>query len=237
MCQLLRQYQVQYRPLRSRRTARPKIKLSYDYIQCGYVQGLLRKYWSPLQISVTLASSYPKGHEHSVSTETIYNCIYATRMGELRYELIACLRHAHNMRVPGSKGQDRRGQIPDMLIIYVRPPKIEDRQFPGHLKGDRIKGEANARAVGTLVERTSRLVMLVKLIEFKSASADKVLQTFTDKLLEIAQPVHLSMTYDQVREMSMHQKLTQNTGIAVYFCNLHSPWQRGSNEKMNYLVR
>ena len=82
-----------------------------------------------------------------MSTETIYNCIYATRVGELRYELIACLRHAHNKRVPRSKGQDRRGQIPEMLIIHVHPPKIEDRQFPGHWNGGRIKGEANARAV------------------------------------------------------------------------------------------
>ena len=154
-----------------------------------------------------------------MSHEAIYNCIYAMPVGELRKELIATLRHAHNKRLPRSKGKDRRGQIPDMLSIHVRPPEIEDRQFPGHWEGDLIKGEGNASAVGTLVERTSRLVMLVKLPEFKPASATNVLQAFTDKLLGIAQPMRLSMTYDQGREMSMHKKLSEQTGIAVYFCD------------------
>ncbi|WP_284415884.1 IS30 family transposase, partial [Acidovorax sp. SUPP3334] len=197
----------------------------------------LRLLWSPEQIALTLAHIFPKGHEHRVSHETIYNCIYAQPVGELRKELIACMRQAHNKRVPRSKGQDRRGQIPDMLSIHVRPPEIEDRQFPGHWEGDLIKGAANASAVGTLVERTSRLVMLVKLPEFKPASAANVLQAFTDKLLGIAQPMRLSMTYDQGREMAMHKELSKRTGIAVYFCDPHSPWQRGSNENMNGLVR
>lgn len=95
-----------------------------------------------------------------------------------------------------------------------------------------IKDEGSASAVGTLVERTSRLVMLIKLPEFKPASAAKVLQGFTDKLLGIAQPMRLSMTYDQGREMSMHKKLSERTGLAVYFCDLHSPWQLRSNEKI-----
>ena len=158
-------------------------------------------------------------------------------MGELRKELIATLRHAHNKRVPRSKGRDRRGQIPDMLSIHVRPPEVQDRQFPGPWEGDLIKGAGNASAVGTLVERTSRLVMLVKLPEFKPASAANVLQAFTDKLLGIAQPLRLSMTYDQGREMALHKQLSERTGIAVYFCDPHSPWQRGSNENMSGLVR
>jgi IS30 family transposase len=193
--------------------------------------------WSPQQIALTLAALYPKGHGYRVSHETIYNCIYAQPVGELKRELIAALRHAHNKRVPRSKGQDRRGQIPDMVSIHLRPPEIEDRQFPGHWEGDLIKGAANASAVGTLVERTSRLVMLVKLPEFKPASAANVLQAFTDKLLGIAAPMRQSMTYDQGREMAMHKELSKRTGIAVYFCDPHSPWQRGSNENMNGLVR
>ena len=228
---------AQCRCLKRRRVGRPLVKLHPELALSGVVHELLRMRWSPQQISLTLSRVYPKGHEHRVSTETIYNCIYAMPVGELRRELIACLRHAHNKRVPRSKGQDRRGQIPDMLSIHVRPPEIEDRQFPGHWEGDLIKGEANASAVGTLVERTSRLLMLVKLPEFKPASAANVLQAFTDKLLGIAQPMRQSMTYDQGREMAMHKKLTQNTGIAVYFCDPHSPWQRGSNENMNGLVR
>ena len=122
-----------------------------------------------------------------------------------------------------------------MLSIHVRPPSIVDRQFPGHWEGDLIKGAGNASAVSTLVERTSRLLMLFKLPQ--PASAANVLQAFTDKLNSIAAPMHLSLTYYQGREMALHKQLTANTGIAVYFCHPHSPWQRGSNENMTGLVR
>lgn len=220
-----------------REQARPVRKLHADGLLFGLVQYLLRQRWSPEQIALTLARIYPKGHEHRVSHETIYNCIYAQPVGELRKDLIACLRHAHNKRVPRSKGKDRRGQIPDMLSIHLRPPEVEDRQFPGHWEGDLIKGEGNASAVGTLVERTSRLLILVKLPHPKPASAANVLQAFTDKLNGIAEPMRLSLTYDQGREMAMHKKLTEQTGMAVYFCDPHSPWQRGTNENTNGLVR
>ena len=217
--------------------ARPPRKLHPEGILFGLVQHFLRQYWSPEQIALTLAASFPQGHEYRVSHETIYNCIYTQPVGELKRELIAALRHAHNKRVPRSKGQDRRGQIPDMLSIHVRPPEIEDRQMPGHWEGDLIKGAANASAVGTLVERSSRLLILVKLAYTQPASAASVLQGFTDKLLGIAAPMRLSMTYGQGREMAMHKELSKRTGIAVYFCDPHSPWQRGSNENTNGLVR
>ena len=223
--------------LQRREQGRPGRKLHTDGLLFALVQHLLRQRWSPEQIALTLAQIYPKGHEHRVSHETIYNCIYAQPVGELRKDLIACLRHAHNKRVPRSKGKDRRGQIPDMLSIHLRPPEVEDRQFPGHWEGDLIKGEGNASAVGTLVERTSRLLILVKLQHPKPASAANVLQAFTDKLIGIAQPMRLSLTYDQGREMAMHKKLTEQTGMAVYFCDPHSPWQRGTNENTNGLVR
>ena len=229
--------QAQCRSLQRRLLGRPAINLHPDAILWYLVVHLLRLRWSPEQIALTLERLHPPGHEYRVSHETIYNCIYAMPVGELRKELIATLRHAHNKRLPRSKGKDRRGQIPDMLSIHVRPPEIEERQFPGHWEGDLIKGEGNASAVGTLVERTSRLVMLVKLPEFKPASAANVLQGFTDKLLSVAQPMRLSMTYDQSREMAMHKRLSERTGIAVYFCDAYSPWQRGSNENMNGLVR
>ena len=229
--------QAQCRSLQRRLLGRPAINLHPDAILWYLVVHLLRLRWSPEQIALTLERLHPPGHEYRVSHETIYNCIYAMPVGELRKELIATLRHAHNKRLPRSKGKDRRGQIPDMLSIHVRPPEIEERQFPGHWEGDLIKGEGNASAVGTLVERTSRLVILVKLPEFKPASAANVLQGFTDKLLSVAQPMRLSMTYDQSREMAMHKRLSERTGIAVYFCDAYSPWQRGSNENMNGLVR
>lgn len=220
-----------------RRQSRPRQKLHADSVLFGVVQHFLRQGWSPEQIALAQAALYPKGHEYRVSHETIYNCIYAQPVGELKRDLIACLRQAKNKRVPRRKGQDRRGQIPDMLSIHLRPPEIEDRQFPGHWEGDLIKGAGNASAVGTLVERTSRLLMLIKLPHPQPASAANVLQAFTDKLNSIAQPMRLSMTYDQGREMALHKQLTANTGIAVYFCDPHSPWQRGSNENMNGLVR
>jgi IS30 family transposase len=229
--------QAQQTCLNRRQRSRPTRKLHTDSILLAVVRYFLGYRWSPEQIALTLARIYPKGHEHRVSHETIYNCIYAQPVGELRRELIACLRQARNKRVPRSKGQDRRGQIPDMLSIHVRPPEIEDRQFPGHWEGDLIKGEGNASAVGTLVERTSRLLMLVKLPHPKPASAANVLQAFTDKLNGIAQPMRQSLTYDQGREMALHKKLTENTGVTVYFCDPHSPWQRGSNENTNGLVR
>jgi IS30 family transposase len=219
------------------RAGRPLAKLHTDRPMFAVVRRLLGLRWSPEQIALTLAALYPKGHGYRVSSEIIYNCIYAQPVGELKHELVACLRQVHNKRVPRSKGQDRRGQIPDMLSIHVRPPEIEDRQFPGHWEGDLIKGEANASAVGTLVERTSRLLMLVKLPHPKPASAANVLQAFTDRLLSIAVPMRQSMTYDQGREMARHKELAKATGIAVYFCDPHSPWQRGSNENMNGLVR
>ena len=128
-----------------------------------------------------------------MSTETIYNCNYAQPVGQLRKDLIQALRHAHNKRVPRSKGQDRRGQIPDMLRIYLRPHRVKDRLFPGHWEGDLIKGAAN------------------------------VLQGFTDKLLSITQPMRQSMTYNKGREMALHRELSRNAGIAVYYCDPHSP--------------
>ena len=171
-----------------RRQGRPAKKLHTQGILFGVVHHFLKERWSPEQIALTLAGIYPKGHELRVSTETIYNCIYAQPVEQLKKDLKQALRHAHNKRVPRSKGQDRRGQIPDMLSIHLRPPHIEDRLFPGQWEGDLIKCAANASAVGTLFERTSRLVKLVKLPESKPASAANVLQGFTDKLPALHSP-------------------------------------------------
>jgi transposase, IS30 family len=220
-----------------RHLARPKPKLHGDSVLFAVVQHFLQTRWSPEQIAMTLAALYPKGHRLRVSHETIYNCIYAQPVGQLRKDLIAQLRQARNKRTPRSKGQDRRGQIPDMTSIDLRPPEIESRLFPGHWEGDLIKGAGNASAVGTLVERTSRLVLLIKLPHPHPASAANVLQAFSEQLNLITPSMRQSMTYDQGREMSMHKQLSQQTGIAVYFCDPHSPWQRGSNENMNGLVR
>ena len=118
---------------------------------------------------------------------------------------------ARAKRWPRSKGEDRRGHMADMLSIHVRPPEVEDRQFPGHWEGDLIKGALNQSAVGTLVERNT--------------------------LNAVAKPKRKALTYDRGKEMSHHQQLSANTGIAVYFCDPHSPWQRGTNENTNGLIR
>ena len=171
-----------------------------------------------------------------MSTGTIYNCIYPQPIGQLNKDLIQALRHARKNCVSRSKRQERRGQISDMLSIHLRPAHIEDRLLPGYWEGDLIKGAANVNAVGTLVERTSRVVMLVKLPESKPASAANVLQCFTNKLLRIEQPMPHSMTYDQGREMALQKDVSHNKNIAVYFCDPHIPRQRASNENMNGLV-
>lgn len=223
--------------LRRRRQSKPAPKLVVGNALFASVKSLLLERWSPQQIASRLATLHPSETALRVSHETIYNVIYAQPRGELRRELIACLRLARIKRWPRSRGEDRRGQIADLLSIHVRPPEIEDRQFPGHWEGDLIKGAGNLSAVGTLVERSTRLLMLVKLPHPHPATAAHVLQAFTDKLNGIAKPMRQTLTYDRGKEMAYHQQLTANTGVAVYFCDPHSPWQRGTNENTNGLVR
>lgn len=228
---------AQQRYQRRRRYSRPQPKLAPESTLFEQVCRLLRRLWSPEQIAGHLATVHGTDQSQRVSHETIYTCIYAQPKGELRRELIACLRMARAKRWPRSRGTDRRGEIADLLSIHVRPPQINERQFPGHWEGDLIKGAGNLSAVGTLVERSSRLLMLAKLPHPQPATAAHVLQAFSDKLLSIAQPMRQSLTYDRGKEMACHRQLSERTGIAVYFCDPHSPWQRGTNENTNGLVR
>lgn len=169
-----------------------------------------------------------------VSHETIYTTIYAHATGELRKQLIACLRQYHKKRLPRLRGSDRRGGIPDMVSLHVRPPAVEDRVMPGHWEGDLIKGAGNQSSVGVLAERNSRRVLLAKMADATAASA---LAAFTAKLNSIAAPLGQTLTYDQGKEMARHAQLTAATGVAVYFCDPHSPWQRGTCENTNGLLR
>ncbi|SAL14711.1 integrase catalytic subunit [Caballeronia telluris] len=177
---------------------------------------------------------YPTEPTQHVSHETIYTAIYAQPRGELRRQLIACLRHGHSARMSRTRGTDRRGQISDMVSIHVRPPEIEVRLLPGHWEGDFIKGAGNHSSVGVLVERTSRLVLLAKM---EGATAASALAAFSAKLNSIAVPLRQTFTYDQRKEMSRHRELTASTGVRVYFCDAHSPWQRGTCENTNGLLR
>lgn len=214
--------------------AKPETKLDVDGFAWLRVLTLLDWRWSPQQISGTLKRIFPNDRKRHVSHETIYTAIYAQPRGELRRQLIACLRQGHGTRMPRTRGVDRRGQIPDMLSIHVRPPEVEDRVMPGHWEGDFIKGAGNQSSVGVLVERSSRLVLLAKMEDATAASA---LAGFAAKLNSIAEPMRHSLTYDQGKEMSRHAELREQTGVNVYFCDPHSPWQRGTCENTNGLLR
>jgi IS30 family transposase len=198
------------------------------------VQALLRARWSLQQIAGILTRGFPDAAGYRVSHETIYSAIYLVLRGELRKELIACLRQGRSTRKPRTRGTDRRGKIPDMQSIHVRPPEVADRLIPGHWEGDLIKGAGNHSSVGTLVERTSGFVVLAKM---SSASAADALESFDKALRGIPGALRKTLTYDQGKEMSYHAALTLRTGVQVYFADPHSPWQRGSNENTNGLLR
>ncbi|WP_347505302.1 IS30 family transposase [Pseudomonas anguilliseptica] len=218
-----------------RQVCRPKRKLLPGSERFELVTHMLRERLSPEQIAGKLRSmNIPSLRDAYVCCETIYTAIYALPVGELRKELIICLRQSKTTRRPRSGGVDRRGQLPELVSIHVRPPEIEDRLMPGHWEGDLIKGKANASSVGTLVERTSGYLMLIKM---NDATATSAMEGFSAALNRMPLAMRKSMTYDQGREMARHAEITQRTGIAIYFCDPHSPWQRGSNENINGLIR
>ncbi len=176
---------------------------------------------------------HPDDTALQVSHETLYTAFYAMPRGELRTELIACLRQARKRR-RRARGEDRRRIIPDMVSIHQRPAEIDERVIPGHSEGDLIKGARNASAIGTLVERTTLFVTLAKM---NNASADAAVTGFGSVINRIDEQRRLSVTYDQGREMAQHERLSEITGVAVYFADPHSPWQRGINENTNGLLR
>src|SRR3954453_12407399 len=169
-----------------------------------------------------------------VSHEAIYQAVYAVPRGELRRELLACLRQGKPQRGRRAKDGERRGRICDMTSIHERPAEVEGRLVPGHWEGDLIKGASNRSSVGTLVERTSRKLVLIKLTDAKAETAR---DGFAAGLLAVPAPLRLTLTYDQGKEMARHKELAALTGLRVYFADPHAPWQRGSNENTNGLVR
>jgi len=199
-----------------------------------YVRTHLGQGCSPEQIAGRLRREYPDDMGKRLSTETIYAARYVLPRGSLRTELLAALRQARKARRPRSRGTDRRGQLPNMTPITDRPPEVASRLVPGHWEGDLIKGARNGSAVGTLVERTTRLVLLAKMDGTDAASA---YQGFTTKLRHVPAPLRKTLTYDRGKEMAEHERLAQRLAIQVFFADPHSPWQRGTNENTNGLVR
>jgi len=218
------------------RSRRPKAtRLEENPELCRRVIVDLKALWSPEQVARRLREEFPDDEAMQVSHETIYKSIYVQGRGSLRKELAACLRTGRAQRRPRGR-QERRGHIPDMIMISERPAEAEDRAVPGHWEGDLLMGGTASRsAIGTLVERATRYVMLLHLPDGYGAEAVRDAMTQTIKTL----PDHLwkSITWDQGREMAQHHQFSIETGIEIYFCDPHAPWQRGSNENTNGLLR
>jgi IS30 family transposase len=218
------------------RAARPKAaRLAVNGVLRDWVQERLEKKWSPEQVSVMLKQEFPDDPEMRVSHETIYQSIYVQGRGALRRELASCLRTGRALRKPRRRRDERRGRIPGQVNISERPAEAEDRAVPGHWEGDLITGRDNKSAIGTLVERRTRFVMLLHLPA--GHGADAVAAQMTEAMTGLPGALRRSLTWDQGSEMAGHAQITVATDLDVYFCDPHSPWQRGSNENTSGLLR
>ena len=189
---------------------------------------------SPEQIAGRLRRAYPDDMGKQLSAETIYAGLYVLPRGTLRSALLAALRQARTARRPRARGTDRRGQIPHMTPIAERPAEVVTRTVPGHWEGDLIKGARNGSAIGTLVERTTRLVLLARMDGTDATSARK---GFTKKLRHVPTLLRKTLTYDRGNERAEHERLAQRLAIRIFFADPYRPWQRGTKENTNGLLR
>lgn len=199
-----------------------------------YIHEHLNLGWSPEQIANRLKMEYPNNKNMHVSHETIYTYLYVLPRGELKKELISHLRQERSLRRKRGKMHPKRGHIQDMISISERPKEVEDRAIPGHWEGDLVMGKRRQSAVGTLVERTTRTTILVPL---KEKDALAVRKAFARETKHLPTQMKLSLTYDRGKEMADHKLFTQETKIQVYFADPYAPWQRGTNENTNGLIR
>ncbi len=197
-----------------------------------YVQTKLRLKWSPEQIAHSLKKEYNTCM--SVSHETIYTYLYCLPRGALKKELLSCLRSDRKRRHRRGNAHEKRGQISDMLSIEERPAEVANRTVPGHWEGDLIIGRSRQSALGTLVERTTRTTILVPL---RARDATTVRRAFAWAIKQLPKEMRLSLTYDRGKEMAEHKLFTKDTKVRVYFAHPQSPWERGTNENTNGLIR
>ncbi len=210
-------------------------KLSRNTVLCDLVASKLKKNWSPQQISAWLVMAYPDDDSLRVSPETIYLTLFVQARGALKRELVSHLRRVKSLRRPrtAKRGSGRQGQIVDAVSIHERPKEVEKRAIPGHWEGDLISGIQNSH-IATLVERKSRFVLLACV---DGKDTESVVAALTHKIQDLPEDLRRSLTWDRGGELADHKKLTIATDIKVYFCDPRSPWQRGSNENTNGLLR
>jgi IS30 family transposase len=229
-----------YRALAAERKSRERArrakptKLSLLPRLLAEVEAGLERCWSPQQISARLKLEHPDDREMRISHETIYQSLYVQSRGELRRQLSANLRSGRGRRRAQGR-EDHRGRITQMVPISARPPEIEDRAVPGHWEGDLLIGAGGRSAIATLVERQTRYVLLARLGNDRTTR--HVIEALKQRIQDLPSHLVRSLTWDQGRELAAHRAFTVDTGIDVYFCDPHSPWQRGSNENTNGLLR
>ncbi|MBA2772578.1 MAG: IS30 family transposase [Nocardioidaceae bacterium] len=217
------------------RASRPKpAKLVTNVVLREKVEQDLQRKYSPEQISGRLLMEFPEDLEMRVSPETIYQSLYVQSRGALRRELAVCLRTGRALRVPNRQGAQRKNRVlPDMVNIAQRPAVATDRAVPGHWEGDLIIGKRNASAIGTLVERATGYTMLVHLPA--GYKPEQVAPALAAKIQTLPMALRGSLTWDQGVEMRDWKQVTVAADIAIFFCDPHSPWQRGTNENTNGL--
>jgi IS30 family transposase len=219
------------------RAARPKPeKLALNPALALAVEYLLEQKCSPEQIAGRLPLEFPDDKDMRVSHETIYQSLFVHGRGALRKELVTCLRSGRITRRPHGRAVTGRGSIKDMAMIADRPPEVEDRAIPGDWEGDLILGSvASKSSIGTLVERSSRLVLLFPMGQDHTAERTRL--KLTEAIQTLPRQMIRSITWDQGKEMSEHAQFSIDTGVRVWFCDPHAPWQRGTNENTNGLLR
>ena len=218
------------------RAQRPQhCKLARDRVLAGVVATKLEQDWSPQQIAGWLKLEYPEDETMRVSHETIYLTLFVQARGALKRELLVHLRRTRSIRRPraATRGNTGQGQIVDAVSIRERPAEAEDRAVPGHWEGDLLAGAGNSH-IATLVERHSRFLILVA-VDGKDTRS--VTGALSHQIARLPEQLRSSLTWDRGKEMSDHARFTIATDVRVYFCDPHSPWQRGSNENTNGLLR